>query len=96
MSPGQFGDRFKNSAMRRVKRDGFVRNVAVALGNSRKSEAIAGLAPALSDKSALVRSHAAWGLGQIPDREAMKVLDSARSKETNPEVLEEIELASKK
>ena len=38
LSPGEFARRFKGSPIRRAKRDGFVRNVVVALGNSRRSE----------------------------------------------------------
>ena len=79
--------------MRRVKRDGFVRNVVVALGNSRRREAVPALRAALQDESPLVRSHAAWALGQIRDREAMNLLESARRLETVAAVLEEIRLA---
>jgi epoxyqueuosine reductase len=93
MSPEQFSRRFKNSSMRRVKRDGFIRNVVVALGNSRSHEAVAPLGMALQDESALVRSHAAWALGQIQDREATVALESARRREAHPNVLEEINLA---
>ena len=93
MSPVQFSHQSKNSSMRRVKRDGFVRNVVVALGNSRRREAVPALGAALQDNSPLVRSHAAWALGQIPDREAMNLLESARRLETVTAVLEEIRLA---
>jgi epoxyqueuosine reductase len=93
MSHEQFRYQFNNSPMRRVKRDGFVRNVVVALGNSRRREAVPALGAALQDESPLVRSHAAWGLGQIQDREAISLLESSRRKETATDVLEEIDLA---
>jgi len=95
LTPEEFNRRFKNSAIRRARRDGFVRNVAVALGNSRLPEAVAPLGRALSDRSALVRGHAAWGLGQVATSEARELLRDARSRETDPAVLEEIELALK-
>src|SRR5262249_41986328 len=59
-----FEARFAGSPIRRAKRDGFVRNVAVALGTSRNPAAVAPLRDALAhDPAALVRAHAAWALG---------------------------------
>jgi epoxyqueuosine reductase len=88
-----FEIRFKNSALQRIGRDGFVRNVVIALGNSRRSEAVPALARALGDGSALVRGHAAWALGRIEDAEATAVLAQTLSSESDGEVREEIELA---
>jgi epoxyqueuosine reductase len=56
-------------------------------------EAVEPLAGALRDPSALVRTHAAWALGQIGTTEARDGLTAARSVETDPFVLEEIERA---
>jgi epoxyqueuosine reductase len=92
----EFGNRFKNSALQRVGRDGFVRNVVIALGNSRRPEAVPVLARALGDGSALVRGHAAWALGRIEDAEAKAMLAQALCSETDRDVREEIELALKK
>ncbi len=89
----EFNERFKNSPVRRARRDGFVRNVAVALGNSHRPEAVPALTRALSDRSSLVRAHAAWALGQIGTPDARRVLEGARCSENEPEVLEEISLA---
>ena len=60
---------FHDSAIRRAKRDGFVRNVCVALGNRGEASAVPALARALAgDASSLVRGHAAWALGAIARR----------------------------
>ena len=93
LSTEEFDRRFSNSPIRRAKRDGFVRNVVVALGNSRSPKAVPALARALKDRSALVRAHACWALGQIDTRDARELLLGSRDGETNPEVLEEIDLA---
>jgi len=61
----EFNTRFKDSPIRRAKREGFIRNVVVALGNSHNAEAVPPLVCALKDASAVVRAHAAWALGQI-------------------------------
>jgi epoxyqueuosine reductase len=93
ISVDEFVERFGNSPIRRATRDGFVRNVVVALGNSGGSDAVPALEGALRDASPLVRSHAAWALGRIADGRSLRILESARAKEEHPAVLEEIELA---
>jgi epoxyqueuosine reductase len=89
----EFNRRFRQSPVLRARRDGFVRNVAVALGNSRSEKAVGPLEQALHDSSALVRSHAAWGLGRIGSARALDILGGALEFERNCEVREEIELA---
>ena len=93
LTPEEFARRFKDSPIRRAKRDGFVRNVVVALGNSRRSEAVPALGRALRDASALVRAHAAWALGQIGTPEALRLIEDSRPSETDPQVREEMQLA---
>jgi epoxyqueuosine reductase len=93
LTPDEFRRRFASSAIRRAGRDGFVRNVAVALGNSGRAEAAAPLERALRDSSPLVRGHAAWALGRIGTRAALDALAEARGRERDAEVLAEIEAA---
>jgi epoxyqueuosine reductase len=93
MSTNEFSKRFKNSPVHQATRDGFVRNVVVALGNSGNSEAVPALEKGLRDASPLVRAHAAWALGRIADERIPRILELARTKETEPTVLEEISLA---
>ncbi|MBN1569918.1 MAG: tRNA epoxyqueuosine(34) reductase QueG [Acidobacteria bacterium] len=93
ITPVEFKRRFRHSPIWRATRDGFVRNVVVALGNSGRIEAVSPLQEALQDPSPLVRSHAAWALGRIAIEVTAPVLDAARSKEEDPAVLEEIQVA---
>jgi epoxyqueuosine reductase len=90
ITPEEFEKRFSQSSIRRLTRDGFVRNVAVALGNSGGDEAIPVLGEALGDASPIVRSHVAWALGQIASGPAQHILNSARSGESDAVVLDEI------
>ncbi len=90
ITPGEFERRFRSSPIRRAKRDGLVRNVAVALGNSRSPEAVAPLSRALRDSSPLVRAHAAWAMKQIGTPDARNRLQQWLPSETDPSVLEEI------
>ncbi len=62
----------RGSAIRRVKRAGFLRNVAVALGNWGSPEAVPALVRALEDPEPLVRGHAAWVLGRIGTAQARR------------------------
>ncbi|HUY18730.1 MAG TPA: tRNA epoxyqueuosine(34) reductase QueG [Candidatus Binataceae bacterium] len=89
-----FRRRYGTSAIRRTKRRGLLRNVAVALGNSRNPAAIDALASALwSDPEPLVRSHSAWALGQIGGRRAAEALQRARRREPEAAVRAEIDPA---
>ena len=90
MSMEEFSRRFKKSPIYQTTRDGFVRNVVVALGNSGSGAAVPALEKALQDASPLVRAHAAWALGRIADKPVRRILESARAKEAHPMVLEEI------
>jgi epoxyqueuosine reductase len=65
LSQEEFSALFKGSPVKRAKRRGFLRNVAVALSNWGSPEAIPSLLSALDDSEPLVRGHAAWALGQI-------------------------------
>lgn len=83
----------RGSAIRRAGRAGFLRNVAVALGNWGAAEAIPVLAAALEDEEPLVRGHAAWALGRIGSPEAREALVGRRATESDGWVTEEIESA---
>jgi epoxyqueuosine reductase len=93
ITPEEFSARFKDSPILRATRNGFVRNVVVALGNSGCIEAVPVLAEALRDASPLVRSHAAWALGAIASPRNLQILESARVHETDESVLQEIAFA---
>ncbi|HZX60745.1 MAG TPA: tRNA epoxyqueuosine(34) reductase QueG [Candidatus Methylomirabilis sp.] len=94
LSEDEFRRRFKGSPVRRTKRRGLLRNVAVALGNLRRAEAVPALARALlEDPESLVRGHAAWALGRIGGAAAREGLEQACARESDPEVQEEIRLA---
>ncbi|MBU4224474.1 MAG: tRNA epoxyqueuosine(34) reductase QueG [Chloroflexi bacterium] len=65
LTPEAFSRKFKNSPVKRAKRGGYLRNVAVALGNAGDPAAAPALEQALHDPDPLVRSHAAWALERI-------------------------------
>jgi len=91
LNEDEFRRRFRGSPIRRAKRRGFLRNVAVALGNSGSQEAIPALTLALADHEALVRGHAAWALGRIGGAHAANALRKRLEVEGDPEVGREID-----
>ena len=62
MDQAAFRARFKSSSVKRAKRRGLLRNVAVALGNSRGPGHLAALQGLAQDEDPLVREHALWAL----------------------------------
>ena len=61
----EFNQRFKRTPIKRAKRRGYLRNVAVALGNTANWHALPVLNQALEDPEPLVREHAKWALEEI-------------------------------
>jgi len=87
----------KRTALRRVKAHTLARNAAVALGNSGDARAAAPLARALREhRSELVRSHAAWALGELGGAAGAvgrEALLQAMADDQSPVVRDEVRLA---
>jgi epoxyqueuosine reductase len=91
LAPQAFNRKFKGSPLKRAKRRGYLRNVAVALGNRHAPRAVPALVQNLAgDPEPLVRSHAAWALGQVGGEAARRALLEAKKNETDASVLVEI------
>jgi len=60
-----FKRRFAGTPILRTKRRGLLRNVCVALGNSRDRAALPALERAAHDPEPLIAEHAAWGIARI-------------------------------
>jgi len=67
---------FRNSAIKRIKRRGFLRNVCVALGNVGNVSDIPALERAAADPEPLIAEHAMWAIQRIRERckEALAVV----------------------
>jgi epoxyqueuosine reductase len=89
----QFRERFRNSPIKRTKRRGLLRNVAVALGNWGDPHAVPALRNALHDHEPLIRGHAAWALGRIGGGAAQHALNTRFAVEDDAWVCDEIALA---
>ena len=65
LKPKEFNRKFKGNPVLRSKRRGYLRNVAVALGNSGDPAALPALERAFQDNEPLIRGHAVWAMEQI-------------------------------
>ncbi|MGK5090498.1 tRNA epoxyqueuosine(34) reductase QueG [Deltaproteobacteria bacterium TL4] len=90
LTPEAFSQRFKGSPIKRAKRRGLLRNVAVALGNWGSLEALPALKHGLNDPENLIRTHSAWALGKTGSRQAQQLLLKRLEQEPNAEVQQEI------
>ena len=80
---------FAGSPIKRIGRDRFVRNVLIAIGNSRDPKLVGAVLARLDDASPLARGAAIWALGRL-DPNRLEVEREARSAaETDETVLEE-------
>ena len=87
-----FSRTLKNSPLKRTKRRGLLRNVAIALGNAGDRAAVPALIRCLQEEpEPLVRGHAAWALGQLGGEAATEHLAAAHDEDAF--VQEEIEAA---
>ena len=83
----------KGSPIKRTKRRGLLRNVAVAMGNSGDRAMVPHLIRCLRDEpDPLVRGHAAWALGVLGGSEARGALEAART-DIDDDVRDEVEFA---
>jgi len=65
LTPEAFNRKFKNSPVKRAKRRGYLRNVAVAAGNSGDKSTIPALKKAGKEAEPLVQKHVDWALKKI-------------------------------
>ncbi len=69
LTPEGFSRKFQRSPVKRSRRSGYLRNVAVAAGNSLDELALPVLKQASQHPDPLVSSHASWAIQRIADQE---------------------------
>ena len=68
LTPQAFNQRFKRTPIQRAKRRGYLRNIAVVLGNIGDMHALPVLQNALNDEEPMIKEHATWAIEQINKR----------------------------
>jgi epoxyqueuosine reductase len=86
LDDGAFRALFAKSAVKRIGRARFVRNVLIAIGNSGDANLAQDAERLLDDESPLVRGAAVWALGRL-DRERLRACEKSRREgERDPEL----------
>ncbi|HLV02089.1 MAG TPA: tRNA epoxyqueuosine(34) reductase QueG [Acidobacteriota bacterium] len=88
MTPEEFSAAFRKSPVKRTKWRGLMRNVAVALGNTRNESNLDVLEGLLNCEDAMVRRHAAWAISFIGGASALRILHHRLERESDPETRE--------
>jgi epoxyqueuosine reductase len=88
-----FEQRFHGTPIERIKRERLIRNACIAAGNWRDEAAVQTLTRLLNDNSPLVRGHAVWALAQVAGEAARPALTALQNRESDADVLAEIEFA---
>jgi epoxyqueuosine reductase len=84
---------FAGTPVKRTGRDRFVRNVLIAIGNSREARFIPEVMALLADASPLVRGMAIWALARLSPAEVPALAAKFRLREADPHVEEEWQAA---
>jgi epoxyqueuosine reductase len=84
---------FKKSAVKRIGRARFVRNVLIAIGNCGDAALANEAERLLGDASPLVRGVAVWALGRLDRARLVHRAPQCRAKESDPAVLDEWDAA---
>jgi epoxyqueuosine reductase len=80
---------FKKSAIKRIGRDRFVRNVLIAIGNSDDGGLAGEAERLLDDASPLVRGAAVWALGRLDQARLLQCAGKRLGQEADSNVIEE-------
>lgn len=83
LDDASFRARFSKSPIKRIGRDRFIRNVAIAIGNSGDAELTREAQRLVTDGSALVRGAAVWALSRLLPREKFASLANENAPREN-------------
>lgn len=87
----EFRARFGQTALRRTKRAGLLRNAACVAANTKAENVIPSLIEALMDSDSIVRQHVAWSLSRLAPTSATKLLLEKLRKDPEENVKMEVE-----
>jgi epoxyqueuosine reductase len=91
LDDASFRRMFSGSAIKRIGRNRFLRNVLIAIGNSGDADLAKVARERLDDASPLIRASAVWAVARLTPREAAKIAGRFLARETDPVVRSEWE-----
>ncbi|MCY3945903.1 MAG: tRNA epoxyqueuosine(34) reductase QueG [Anaerolineaceae bacterium] len=93
MDADEFLRRWRGTPLQRTGHELLLRNACLAATNGAVSAAVPALTRLLDAASPLLRGHAAWALARLDETAARPALRSRLTRERDPEVREELDLA---
>jgi epoxyqueuosine reductase len=91
LTEAEFNDKYIGTPIHRTGRSRYLRNVAVALGNTQDQPALSALESCiLHEKDDLIKIHAIWALNQLNPKQAYKLLFPLLSRQISTSVRKEI------
>ncbi|MEO1458090.1 MAG: tRNA epoxyqueuosine(34) reductase QueG [Pseudomonadota bacterium] len=81
-----FRTAFAGGPVKRIGRARFLRNVAIAIGNSGDAGLLPALERLLSDEHPLIRGHAVWALGRLIGARALATRQAVRPPDPDPAI----------
>ncbi len=94
LTPARFAEIFRETAIKRLKLAGLLRNACVVAGNTGDASLLLAVQRLAAHKSPIVRAHAVWAARRIAGSGAAELLQPARESETDATVLAEYEAPS--
>jgi epoxyqueuosine reductase len=99
LTPARFAELFRRTPIKRLKLTGLLRNACVVAGNVARgaggAHELAGpLVRLAAHASPIVRAHAVWAVWRMAGRDAGRLLEEVRARETDPAVLAEFAAAA--
>ena len=89
LDDASFRQVFTASPVKRIGRGKFVRNVMIAIGNSRDLTLLPAVRASVQDEDAMVRGAAIWALSQLAPQEAQALAMAGPGDEDDADVLDE-------
>ena len=69
-----FNEFFKDSPIKRIGRDRFIRNILIAIGNSGMKDCVSKIIPHLTDETAIVRAASIWAIKQLVSKKKFEII----------------------
>ena len=86
LTPEEFRKQYRGSPIKRAKWRGFIRNVAVAMGNSGDPEMVPELEYLLDSEDSMICRHAVWALKKIGTPEALEAIRQYQAKSSDAKI----------
>jgi epoxyqueuosine reductase len=90
LTPETFAERFRGTAVKRLKLRGLLRNACIVAANLRRTDLLPRILELCTHTEPVVRAHAVWAAASLDPAGVRELLRGLAARETSPEVLAEL------